>query len=811
MATLWQDIRYGFRVLLKTPSFTAIAILTLALGIGANSTIFSWINATLLNPIPGMPRASEVVSITNGPPGHARSFSYADFKDLREENQSFSGVTAYGIWPMSLTGQGKPEHIWGTLVTADYFDVLGIRPYLGRTFLPTEENARNGAPVAVISYRLWQGRFAGDPAIIGRIVHLDSHPFTIVGVTPPVFQGSFSGLRTELWVPVVMVPQFAGEEDTRLTDRVAGWMNAVGRLRPGVDRLQAQAEMNALAQQIAERFPETHKGNSQITLYPLWRAPNGGNAMFSVLLPILMALAGVVLLLASANVANLILARSLGRQKEIAVRLSLGATRARLIRQLLAENLILALSGGAIAVAITVWMARSFMDFAPVSDLPVWVSVPVDRIVLLATFLISILTCVLFGALPAFRACAINPASVLKDESGGMGGRKKARLSGALAVAQISLSLLLLVSAGLFIRSFRAERNFNPGFNAKNVLLESYELDAGSYSQAAGMAFHRQVLEKVQALPGVRAASVANWTPLGFDSNSDDFLPEGYVAQPHEAVEAGINAVSPGYFAVTEIPLVRGRDFAPSDSADSQKVAIVNEDVANRYWRNEDAIGKRMKIEGGWATVIGIARNSQYYTLGEKPKPFIYLPIYQFYSPDAIVHVRTAGDPLTSASAVIDAIHQMNSDLPVYDISTLEARTKTSSFVQRMAGTFVGAFGVLALVLAAVGIYGVIAYSTRQRTHEIGIRMALGAQPGDVMRLILGHGNRIILFGVAIGALASLGMTRLMSGLLFGVSPSDPFTFIAVIVLLALVALLACYLPARRAMRVDPMVALRYE
>jgi predicted permease len=812
MSTLWQDIRYGFRVLLKSPGFTAIAILTLALGIGANSTVFSWINATLLTPVPGMPHPTQVVSIVRGAQGDAESLSYLDFKDLRDRNRSFSGMTAFGLWPLSLTGQGKPIRVWGTVVSANYFDVLGVRPMLGRGFLPSEDAAPNSAPVAVISYRLWQGHFAGNPSIINTTVHIDSHPFTIVGVAPPVFQGSYSGLRTDLWVPVVMIPEFDPDAADMLKARGATFLNVDGRLRLGVNRLQAEGDMNALAHEIAREYPDSHKGKFVLTLYPLWRAPNGGNAFFSILLPILMALAGVVLLLACANIANLLLARSVSRQKEIAVRLSLGASRFRLVRQLLVENLIMALLGGALALLVTQWMAWHFMDLAPSSNLPVYIYVPVDRLVILATLFISIVTCCLFGILPALRASALSPVSILKDESGGIaGGRRKAWLSNSLAVAQISLSLLLLVSAGLFIRSFRAEQHFNVGFNPRNVLLETFDLYPSGYSEAAGIVFDQQLLEKVRSLPGVQSASIADWTPLGFSNSSDSFQPEGYVPGPHEVVDAGVSHVSPSYFAVTQIPILRGRDFAPSDSAASQKVVIINDTLANRYWRNQDAVGKRMKIEGGWATVIGIVRTSEYYDLNEKPQPFIYLPLFQFYTSDVILHIRTANAPLASASAVTDAIHQLNSDLPVYDVSTLEDRTKTSSFVQHMAGTFVGAFGVLALLLAAVGIYGLIAYSTRQRTHEIGIRMALGAQPRDVLRLILGHGMWLTGIGLALGVLASLALARLMTSLLFGVSASDPLTYVAVVILLALVALLACYLPARRAMRTDPMVALRYE
>ncbi len=815
MSTLWQDIRYGFRVLRKSPGFTLIAILTLALGIGANSTVFSWINATLLTPIPGMVHPSQVVSIVRGAsnsPGDADALSYLDYKDLRERSHSISGMAAFGLWPVSITGQGKPIRVWTTIVSANYFDVLGVRPLLGRGFLPSEEAAANGAPVAVISYRLWQGHFAGNPSIIGTTIHINTHPFTIVGVAPPVFQGSFSGLRTELWIPVVMAPELTENGSNLLEQRGTGFLVVDGRLRRGVSRVQAQQELNALFAQIAHEFPDTHKGKAQITLYPLWRAPNGGNAFFSVLLPILMALAGVVLLLACANIANLVLARSISRQKEVAVRLSLGASRLRLIRQLLMENLIVALAGGALALVVTLWTARRFMDLAPSSNLPVYVFVPVDRSVAVATLLISVLTCCLFGILPALRASALSPVSILKDESGGIaGGRRKAWLSNSLAVAQISLCLLLLVSAGLFIRSFRAEQNFDVGFNAKNVLLETYDLYPSGYSRAAAIAFDQQVMDRVRALPGVQSVSIANWTPLGFNNSTDAFLPEGYVPGPHEAVGAGVSVVGPGYFETLQIPILRGRDFAASDSAASQEVVIVNEALANRYWRNQDAVGKRMKIRGGWATVVGIVRTTEYYNLNEKPKPFIYLPLYQFYASDVILHVRTSSAPLASASAVTDAIHQLNADLPVYDVSTLEARTKVAMFVQRMAGTFVSAFGILALALAAVGIYGLVSYSTRQRTHEIGIRMALGAQPADVLRLVLRQGMWLAGIGLALGVILALLLGRLMSSLLFGVSASDPLTFVAVSLVLTAIALLAAYIPAHRATKVDPMTALRCE
>jgi predicted permease len=807
MGDPWLELRFTLRVLGKTPGFVAIAVVTLALGIGANSTVFTWVNATLLNPIPGLLHTSQVVALTRN---RAGSFSYPDFKDLLERSKSFSGMTAFSLAPMSLTGKEKPERVWGMLVSANYFRVLGVQPVLGRGFLPSEDSAANGAPVAVISYRLWQTRFAGDRGILGRTIHLNMHPFTIVGVAPPVFQGSTSGLRAELWLPVTMEPELV--EEDYLAARGTQWLQALARLRPGVGRERAQAELTTLYLQLARQYPDSHRGENRVSLYPLWRAPNGANAFFSKLLPILMALAGVVLLLACTNLANLLLARGVSRQREMAIRLALGAGRGPLMRQVLAESLILSLAGGGLAMLVTLWSSRQFMNFAPVTNLPVWISVNVDGRVLAATIVISLITAVLFGILPAMRAAAIQPVSVLKEEAGGVaGGGRKARLSRGLAVAQIALSLVLLVAAGLFIRSFRATRQFNPGFDPRGVLLESYALLPNGYTAANGLAFDRQVLEKVRALFGVRAACLADWVPLGFGQSSVSFTPEGYVAGPHEAVNAGYARVTPDYFATMRIPIVRGRDFTAADSVDSAPVVIVDQALAERYWPRQEVVGKRMRVFGMWATIVGVVRTTDYSDLNEPPESFLYLPLYQSYVSDVVLHVRTNGDPRSAAGAVTRVIHGLNADLPVFDVSTLEERIGAGTFTLHMAGTFVGVFGVLALVLAAVGLYGVVAYGARQRTHEIGIRLALGAQPEDIGKMVLGQGARLALVGVGIGLVASIGAARLVRSLLFGVGAADPVTFFVVTALLIGVALLACYVPARRAMRVNPIDALRHE
>ena len=809
METLFQDLRYALRMLRKNPGFAIVSVITVALGIAANTTIFSWINATLLNPIPGVSRPNEIVAVQSG---RANPFSYPDFLDLRDRGKSFAGLTAFTFAPASLTGEGKPERVWATMVTANYFDVLGVKPALGRGFLPGEDKPPNGAPVAIISHRLWQRRFAADPAIVGQTLHLNTRPFTIVGVAPPEFQGSTSGLRFDLWVPVTAVKDL-GEGGNELIDsRGDNWLNLLGRLNPGLSREQAQTESTILLQQIAVQFPDSHRGSNQVTLYPLWRAPNGANGFFSALLPILMGVAGVVLLLACSNVANLLLLRGLSRRKEMCIRLSLGAGRVRLVQQLFVENILLSLAAGAIALPITVWTSRSFMNFAPHTDFPIWISVSVDRRVLLATLAITFASGILFGILPALRASGMNPANVLKDESGAMaGGRRKARLSSGLAVAQIALSLTLLVSAGLFIRSFRATQHFDPGFNQRNVLLASYDLFPNGYKQADGTAFDRQVLNNVAAVPGVLSAGLADWVPLGFSSNSDSFVPEGYVPGPHELVAAGVARISPGYFTTVGIPLLSGRDFSPHDSAESQTVVVINEALAEKYWPGQNPIGKRMMVEKKSAIVIGGARTTRYYDLNEQPQPFLYLSLYQFYTSGVTLHVRTVNDPLASASAITQAVHKLNPDLPVFDVALMTSRVGVSSFVQRMAGTFVGAFGVIALVLAAAGIYAVIACTTRQRTHEVGIRMALGAQRADVLRLILWQGAKIAVLGVAIGLTATFALTHLMASLLFGVSATDLVTYAGVGLLLTIVALSASYIPALRATRVDPIVALKYE
>jgi predicted permease len=814
MTSFWQDVRYSLRMITKAPGYATIAILTLALGIGANTTIFSWINSTLLNPIPGLASPSEVVALTLGRGGdNPFPFTYPDFEAMRDGQQSFMGITAANIAPMSLTGKGKPERVWGMVASANYFEVLGVRPILGRGFLPVEDEKPGGAPVAVISYRMWQTHFGANPGVVGQTIEINQHPYTIVGVTPAVFQGSQTGLRSEIWIPVMMEEQLMPQGDL-LHDHHYFWLGMLGRLKPGVAPEQAQEEMTLRLKREAKNYPEEHKGHDSVTVHPLWRNPFGANAFLSTLLPMLMSIAGLVLLLACANVANLMLVRSVARRREIAIRMSLGASRWRLVRQLLVESLVLALSGGVVALLITFWTAGTFMKFLPTTDFPISLSIRTDREVLLATLGISVLTGVIFGILPALRSSSEAPVAVLKEDTGSAsGGLRKARLASVLVVAQISLSLLLLVCAGLFIRSFMSAQQINPGFNSHNVLIASYDLFTAGYSEASGAEFDRQLAAKLEALPGIQSVALSSRVPLGFGGGSTSVKPEGYVSQANESMETQVAIITPNYFKTMQIPMVKGRDFTLQDTKKSQRAVIVSEAFVERYWPHQEAVGKQLNsdLTNEWFTVVGVARDSKVNGLNEKPTPFLYLPLYQVYRATMIINARVTGDPLAFGKTVEKSIHELNADLVVFDVTTLELREQIASFGQRVAGTFVGAFGLLALVLAAVGIYGVTAYTTRQRTHEIGIRMALGASKQDILRLVLGHGLRLTLAGVGLGLAVSFALTRYLGSLLLGVTSTDALTFSSVAILLCAVALFACFIPARRAMRVDPMVALRYE
>ena len=813
MTGLVQDLRYALRQLRRAPGFTVTAIITLALGIGATSTILSWISATLFNPIPAASGTGRMLTFMRGertehptPP-----LSYPDYVDLRQGVKSFSGILAYHEDFISITGNGTPERIFGELTSSNFFEVLGLHPLLGRTFAALAQNEHAGAPEAILSYALWERRFAADPNILGKTIQLNLHPYTIIGVTPPGFRGCTSGLRADIWLPLGMDRQVWG--GSRIDNRAQPWLNLLGVLKDGVSPRQADNELNLVMQRIVARYPTQHVGNNTLSTDPLWRTPFGANVYLAGTLPILLGLAALLLLLASANVANLLLIRTVSRRREFAIRFSTGASRWRLIRQLLIENLMVASAGGTLALGCTLWTARTLDSFLPATPLPLSINGDVDSRVLLATVLVSIVTAIISSIAPALRASGLSPVSILKDEAlGASGGLGKSRLVSGFVIAQVALSLLLLSCGGLFVRSLRNAQKLNPGFDPSNVLLASLDMSPMGYSDAAGFELQRQLISRVRQLPGVQAATLADFSPLSFTLHSDTILPEGYVPHLHETVEADRGDTGPGYLAVMRTPLLAGRDFNEQDTPTSQPVIIVNQALVDRYWPGQNAIGKRIQMGNKWNTIVGVVANGKYRRLTTESAPLVLRPLAQHYADDdLILHVRAIGDPQTLVASVQQVVHDLNPNLPLFNVTTLENNVQMGSSFQRMAVTFAGSFGLLAVFLASIGLYGIVAYTTRQRTREIGIRIALGAGKINIFRHVLLQGLWLTAVGTAVGVVLSIFLTRFVRNLLFGVGSADIPTFAIVVILLCAVALIACYLPARRAASIDPMQALRTE
>ncbi len=807
---LLHDIKFAIRQLIRNPSFTSVAIFTLALGIAANSTIFSWINSTLLDPIPGIAHTSDMITIMRGERSEHPSppFSYLDFADLRDSTRTFDGLLAYHDDYMAITGSGKPERIYGTLASSNYFEVLGVHPILGRSLGPTAPDERLGIAEAVLGYSLWQNHFGADPSIIGKIVQINLQPYTIVGVAPEGFQGCKSGLRSDLWIPLGMDSQVWGSDRIKYRDVL--WLNVLGKLKPGVDHHQAENELNILMQRIAEQFPDAHKGQNTISSDPLWRSPFGVNVYLYGTLPILFALALVLLLLACANLANLLLVRSVARRREFAIRLSIGADRWRLVLQLMVENALIALAGAGLALLLTKWTAHGLSAFLPPTTLPPTLNV--DRTVLVATIMISLLTAAVSGVLPALRASSVSPMSALKDEAlNTSGGIHKSRLAGGLVVGQIALSMLLLVCAGLLARSLQKAQESNPGFDPNHVFLASFDLQPTGYSVAQGIEFDKQMLVRLKSLPGVQSVTLGNFSPLSYTISTDFIQPEGYVPQKNESMEVDRGVVGPEYLRTVRTALLEGRDFTDRDNASAAPVSIINKALAGRYWPGQDPIGKRLQVARQWTTVVGVAADGKYRRLVYDTAPLVLIPMLQSYRTDQIVYVRVAGDPLAYASAVERTVRGLNSDLPLFNQTTLAASMRMGNVFERIAAAFAGSFGLLALTLAAIGVYGVVAYATKQRSREIGIRMALGAGKRDIFRQVLGRGLHFAGLGLVLGLTISSALTRYLRGMLYGVGTADWLTFVMVAILLCVATLIACFVPARRAASIDPMQALRTE
>ena len=811
MDTLLNDVRYGLRMLRKNPGFTAVALVVLTISIGANVAIFSVVNTVLLRPLP-YHDPSRLVMIWESLPGigfQQVGTATGEYLDYRDRNRVFSGIAGYKNDTANLTGAGQPQRIPITRASANLFSVLGVQPMLGRTY--TAEEDRPGAgKVAILSYGLWKQRYGGGAGILGRAVDLDGEPYTVIGVMPASFQFPFSTLPYSqpagVWVPVAFTPD-------EIADRVREFGTfAIARLKPGVSLQQAQEDVSRVAAEFEKQHPDVYNGSVYVkpTASPLDADIVG---KVRPMLLVLMAAVGFVLLIACANLANLLLARATGRAREMAVRAALGASPARLRRQLLTESVLLALAGGSLGLLAAFWMVRLLVAFGP-EQVPRLQDVAVDPAVLAFAAGVAILTGILFGLAPAWRGSRGETQAALKEAGARAGtSRERLRLRDALVVLETACSLLLLVAAGLLVNSFIRVLRVPPGFQASGVLIAHTQFDSGRYPKAGQYeAAQREILARLRQLPGVRNVGLSSNVPL-LDQRGIGFRVEGRAANDfHQANNA---FVSENYFPAMGIPILRGRSFQEQDAPSKPLVAVINQALARTFFGGEDPIGKRLL----WGyrtpfTIVGVAGDVRVSALDASVSPMIYISTFQVESGasrHAVLVVRTAGNPAALAASARRAIWSVDKDLPVFGVTTMDNVLAGSVAQRRFSMSLLGAFSGLALLMAAIGLYGVLSYSVSQRMHEMGLRMALGASARDLMRLVVGQGIRVALAGVAVGLAASFAATRLLAGMLFGVSPLDPLTFTAVAVVLLAAAFLASFIPARRATKVDPMVALRYE
>jgi predicted permease len=824
MEYFWQDIRHGARVLRKSPGFSAVAILSLALGIGANTTIFTVVNAILLHPLP-VKDISQVVELdtidTKTHVGFANAtklgLSFRNFQDYQKQNEVLSGVTCIIPTPLTWSGGAEARQVNGTMVSANYFDVLGLQPAAGRFFLPDEDTKLNGNNVAVISYGFWANRLGSDPNEIGKTLTLNAMPYTVIGVAPKGFKGTFTFASAEqIWIPTSMYSQVLtgfGKEffnDRRLLNALA-----VGRLKQGIGINQAEASLKTIASQLEKDFPKDNGGRS-IALTPLTEAAVGANQHDQIALAgtMMMTVVGLVLLIACANLANLLLARAARREREMGLRAALGASRPRLIRQMLTECVLLSLIGGAAGLALAYAGRTILWSFRPPFIQADSIDLSLDANVLIFTLGISLLTGLLFGVAPAFKASVPDLADTLKlGGRGGSIGWGRNKLRSLLVVSEIALSLVALVGAGLFIRSMRDAQKMDPGFESKNLFMLAFDLGALHYDEGHGQQFLRAAVEHANATPGVKAAAIASNFPLG-GGFARTVFPEGEdESTGYRGTLTQLDDITTGYFDALRISLLRGRLFTDADRKETASVAIINEAMAKKFWPDKDAIGKRFHFFGDTTLreVVGIARNSVVNAIGEVPVPLVYLPVAQDYAPAATLQVQTTGKPEPVIAGVRAQIQSLEPNLAITNVQTIGEIIDQGLWAPEMGAALLTVFGGLAMVLAALGVYGVLAYAVTQQTREIGIRMAMGAEGRDVLGLVVGQGLKLAGAGVALGILVALGLTRQLSSLLFGVSVYDPLTYCGVTLILVIVALLACYIPARRATRVDPLVALRYE
>ncbi|OLE84472.1 MAG: hypothetical protein AUF76_03280 [Acidobacteria bacterium 13_1_20CM_2_65_9] len=824
MATFLQDLKYGARLLAKAPGFTVIAALSLALGIGANTTIFTLINAVLLNPLP-VEDPSQLVSVwttdernQGGQLGFLQ-LSPMNYKDLRDKNEVFTGLAAHQGIPLNIAvNGGEPQQVFGEIATGNYFSLLGAKPAIGRTFTTDDDRNPGERLVAVLGYGEWQKRFGGEPSVVGRTMTVNGQSFAVIGVMPKGFKGTNAIGAPALWVPYMTYPVttngFFGELIAP-NQRRGLIFNVTGRLKPGVTVQQAEANLKTIARQLAQEYPNENGGRG-VTIVPLAQATINPGFRNNIVMAggLLMTIVGLVLLIACANVANLLLARAAVRQKEIAVRLSLGASRGRLIMQLLTEGTLLALIGGAGGLLLAYWAQGLLWSFRPPFLQADAVDLHPDVRVLLFTIGVSFVTGIVFGLAPAVQASRPDLVVELKEKTGAPAGANRMfSLRNMLVAAQIALSLVALIGAGLFLRSLQNAQRINPGFDADHLAVMSFDLGAQGYTEERGRQFQQRVLERAGSVPGVTAAALGSTVPLFAGGFARTVFLEGQDASDRRAGKlVQITVGSSHYLETLGIPLLRGRALSDIDQPNTPTSVVINETMAKRFWPDQDAMGRRFKFFGqqNFNQVVGIAKDSKYNFIGEEPTPYIYQATTQVYQPQLSLFVKAAR-PGAVLGTVRGEVQQLDRNLPLTGVFTLTDIFDQSLWAPRMGASLLAVFAGLSLVLAVIGIYGVMAYSVTQRRRELGIRMALGASRADVLRLVVVQGLRLTMMGVACGLIASFAASRLIASMLFDVSPTDVVTFVAVPALLAVAALGASYLPARRATRIDPMVALRYE